>query len=76
MFLLNILRLYTRVSTWFNPIQNETFQGCSQINGGQESLFSSVPKFCLTYHKMMKLGTVIPYPKKIQKVYESRDTAL
>ena len=25
---------------------------------------------------MMKLGTVIPYPKKTQKKYESRDTPL
>ena len=25
---------------------------------------------------MMKLGTVIPYLKKIQKIYESRDTPL
>ena len=26
--------------------------------------------------KMMKLGTVTPYPNKIQKIYESRDTPL
>ena len=25
---------------------------------------------------MMKLGTVIPYLRKIQKIYESRDTPL
>ena len=35
-----------------------------------------LPKFCHTYPTMMKLGTVIPYPKKIQKIYESRDTPL
>ena len=29
-----------------------------------------------THPTMMKLGTVIPYPKKIQKMYESRDTPL
>ena len=34
------------------------------------------PKICHTYPTMMKLGTVIPYPKKIQKIYESRDTPL
>ena len=28
------------------------------------------------YPTMMKLGTVIPYPKKIQKIYESLDTPL
>ena len=29
---------------------------------------------CHAYPTMMKLGTVIPYLKKIQKIYESRDT--
>ena len=33
-------------------------------------------KICHTYPKTMKLGTVIPYPKKIQKIFESRDTPL
>ena len=36
----------------------------------------SLPKICHTYPAMMKLGTVIPYPKKIQKIYESRDAPL
>ena len=34
------------------------------------------PKICHTYPTMMKLGTVIPYPKKIQKIHEPRDTPL
>ena len=34
------------------------------------------PKIYHTYPTMMKLGTVIPYLKKIQKLYESRDTPL
>ena len=29
-----------------------------------------------TYSTMMKLGTVIPYLRKIQKIYKSRDTSL
>ena len=33
-----------------------------------------LPKICDTYPTMMKLYTVIPYLKKIQKIYESRDT--
>ena len=37
---------------------------------------SPLPKICDTYSTMMKLGTVIPYLKKIPKVYESRDTPL
>ena len=39
-------------------------------------MYSPVPKICLTYPTMMKLGTVIPYLKKIQKIYESHDTSL
>ena len=35
-----------------------------------------LPKIFHTYPTMMKLGTVIPYPKKIRKIYESRDTSL
>ena len=33
-------------------------------------------KICHTYPTMMKRGTVIPYPKKIPKIYESCDTPL
>ena len=32
-----------------------------------------LPKICHTYPTMMKLDTIIPYTKKIQKIYESRD---
>ena len=39
-------------------------------------IFEAAPIFdiCHRYHTMMKLGTVIPYLKKTQKIYESRDT--
>ena len=33
-----------------------------------------LPKICHTHPTMIKLGTVIPCLKKIQKIYESRDT--
>ena len=33
-----------------------------------------LPKICDTYLAIMKLGTVIPYLRRIQKIYESRDT--
>ena len=33
-----------------------------------------LPKIYYTYPTMMKLDTVTPYLKKIQKIYESRDT--
>ena len=32
-----------------------------------------IPKICHIYPTMMKLGRVIRYLKKIQKIYESRD---
>ena len=35
-----------------------------------------LPKICHTYSAIMKLGIVMPYLKKIQKIYESRDTPL
>ena len=35
-----------------------------------------LPKICHTYPTKMKLGTVIPYLKKIKKIYKSRDTPL
>ena len=37
---------------------------------------SPLLNICHTCPTMMKLGTVIHYPKKIQKIYESRDTPL
>ena len=39
--------------------------------GGQKG---PLPKICHAYPTMMKLGTVIPCLKKIQKIYESHDT--
>ena len=35
-----------------------------------------LPKICLTYPTTMKLGTVIPYLKKIETMHETRDTSL
>ena len=62
------------LSPFFNPIQEGHFRGCSGIGGRAKR--SPLPKICNTYPTMMKLGTVIPYLKKIQKTYESRDTTL
>ena len=42
--------------------------------GGRGQKGALLPKICHTYLTMMKPGTVIPYLKKIQKTYESRDT--
>ena len=43
-------------------------------HGWGEGKKAHLPKICQTYPIMMKLGTVIPYLKKIQKLYESRGT--
>ena len=51
---------------FFNPIQNGLLRGRSRIGGG---LFCPpLPKICHTYPTMMKLGTVIPYQRKIKKM--------
>ena len=57
-----------------NPIKDGHFWGCSRM--GWRGKKAPLPKICHTYPTIMKLGTVIPYPKKIQKIYESRDTHL
>ena len=44
--------------------------------GGPPPKRPPLPKICHRYSTMMKLGTVIPFLKKIQKTYKSRDTAL
>ena len=41
--------------------------------GGQNSPF---PKTCHTYPTKIKLGIIIPYLKKTQNIYESRNTPL
>ena len=42
--------------------------------GGAKRL--PLPKMSYTYLAMMKLGTVIPYLKKIQKIYYMREAAV
>ena len=44
--------------------------------GWEEGKKVNHAKICRTYRTKMKLGTVIPYIKKIKKKYESRDTLL
>ena len=70
---------FSKASEYFFPvstltlIQDGHFRGCSRIEGPKRS---PLPKICHRYPTMMKLGTVIPYLTKIQKIYESRDTPL
>ena len=58
-----------------NPVQDGPFRCCSQMGVGVGQK-APLPKICHTYPTMMKLGTVIPYLRKIQKMYKSRDTSL
>ena len=55
-----------------NPIQDGHFRGCSRMGEGAQK-GTPLPKICHTYPTMMKLDTVVPYLKKIQKISESRD---
>ena len=50
------------------------FFGAAHEWGGPKK--PPLPKICHTHPTMMKLGTVIPYLKKFQKLYESRETPL
>ena len=66
--------LFTKHLRWlllqmfcFNPIQDGLFRGC---------FFGPLPKICHTDPTMMKLGTVIPYLRKVQKINKSRNTCL
>ena len=50
------------------PIQHGPFQGCSRMGVAKKNLSKSFLKICQTYPKMMKLGTVILYFKKIRNI--------
>ena len=41
---------------------------------GWGAFLGPLPKISHTYPTMMKLGTVIPFLRKIQKMYKLRDT--
>ena len=43
---------------------------------GGGGFLASLSKISHTYPTIMKLGTVVPYLKKTQKIYKSRDTSL
>ena len=66
-----IIYQFKRVS--INPIQDGHFWGCSQMGG---AFLLPLPKIRHANPTMMKLGTVIPYLRKIQKMYKSRDASL
>ena len=62
------------VLIFFLIVLNCAFWNCSRIGGwGQKD---PIPKICHIFSSVIKLGTVIAYLKKIQKIYESHDKPL
>ena len=59
----------------FNPIQDRPFRVCSRMGRGGPKR-TPIPKICHTNPAMMKLGTIIPDLKEIQKTQKPRDTTL
>ena len=64
---------------WLYPYSDGPFRSCLRTGGGEQkapapSLKSAT--YIHTYSTLMKLGTVIPYLRKIQEIYKSRDTPL
>ena len=54
--------------------------GCGEVGGGEgrgqeEERFALLKKY-RTYPAITNVGTIIPFLKKIQKIYESRDIPL
>ena len=68
--------LLYRDSTVLTLLRMAFFGAAHGRGRGEGGKKAPLPKICHTYPAVMKLGTVIPYPKKIQKIYESRDTPL
>ena len=58
----------------FNPIQDGLFLGL--LTDGGAFLVPHLPKIRHRYPTMIKVTTVIPYLRKIQKMYKSCDTFL
>ena len=61
------------LAEWFLSLFRMGIFGAAHGWGPKRPL-PPLPKICHTYPSMVKLGTVIPYLKKIQKLYKSCDT--
>ena len=72
-----IIFLVIALRTLLNPTQDGLFRGCSRFGSGERGWKKvPLPKICRTYPTKMKLDIIIPYLKKTQEIYESRDTHL
>ena len=79
------METYAKFFIWFTEITTKIFGGAGKLAltlfrmsffGAAHGQKGALPKICYIYPTMMKLGTVIPYLKKILKIYESRDVPL
>ena len=62
------------ITSSFNPIQDGVFFGAPHEWRGRGNKKALPPEICQAYPTMMKLGKVIPYLKKIQKIYVNHVT--
>ena len=58
----------------FKPYSGWAFSGL--LTDGWSKKAPTLPKICHKYPAIMKLGTVIAYLMKIQKIHESHDTPI
>ena len=73
--LVSVKRLFDKILTLQPYSRSAGFFGT--VEGlGKPKAPTSLHKIYHTYPTMMKLGTVTPFLKKFQKIYESRDTLL
>ena len=71
-----VSQLIVSSSYLFSQILTLSRMGVFEAAHGWGSQKGPLPKICHKYPTKMKLGTVIPYLQKMQKIYESRDTLL
>ena len=74
MLLIQSCSMCTISKEWLLTLFRMGIFGAAHGWGGDTK--TPLPKICHTYSAIMKLGIVMPYLKKIQKIYESRDTPL
>ena len=60
----------------FKPIQDGPFWGCSRTEGAKKASPLSENLSRISCNDETWYSLVLPYPMKIRKMYESRDTIL
>ena len=73
-YYIKLFRTETYRHKGISTLSRMGFFGAAHGWGGGKK--APLPKICHTYPTTIKLGTVVPYPRKIKKIYESRDSPL